>query len=244
MLQITSHPSPNFNDRSVLAPSYIVLHYTGMKTAQEALERLCNPQSEVSAHYFVDEDGRILQLVNEDKRAWHAGKSYWSGESDLNSASIGIEIVNPGHELGYRSFTAPQIKAVADLCGVLIKRYKIPKSHVLAHADIAPERKEDPGELFPWRDLASRGVGLWAEPDEIDLEAAEALCQDKVAMQKFLCEYGYDPDSEFSKTLIAYHRHYYPEKFLDGGNPAEIGIIGAARLLALIKAKHLEKCLT
>ena len=145
----------------------VVLHYTGMQSAEAALQRLCDPQAEVSAHYLVHEDGQILQCVPEARRAWHAGRSFWQGETDINSRSIGIEIVNPGHEFGYRPFAAAQISAVSELTLDVCHRHEIQPWRVLAHSDVAPERKQDPGELFPWAQLAEEGVGVFAGPFEI-----------------------------------------------------------------------------
>lgn len=154
---MSAYTSPNFNERiGYAAPNMIVLHYTGMKTAKDALERLCDPAAEVSAHYVIDEDGTLYQLVDEEKRAWHAGVSKWDGETDINSASIGIELVNPGHEFGYRAFPAAQMEALAKLCKDIMTRHDI--QTVLGHSDIAPERKQDPGELFDWQWLADAGV--------------------------------------------------------------------------------------
>ncbi len=157
VLNIKSLPSPNYNERiGYDAPEMIVIHYTGMKTAQAALDRLCDPAAEVSAHYVIDEDGTVYQLVGEDKRAWHAGVSNWNGETDINSASIGIELVNPGHEFGYRAFPAAQMQTLAELCKGIMGRHEI--KIVLGHSDVAPIRKQDPGELFDWAWLAHNGV--------------------------------------------------------------------------------------
>ena len=145
----------------------IVLHYTGMKSGEEALARLTDPAAKVSSHYLVHEDGRIDQLVPEARRAWHAGLSSWKGVADINSCSIGIEIVNPGHEFGYRDFPDAQIEAVISLCRDIIARHRIPNARVLAHSDVAPARKQDPGEKFPWARLAASGVGLWVEPSPL-----------------------------------------------------------------------------
>ena len=145
----------------------MVLHYTGMKTAEEALARLCDPAAKVSAHYLIDEDGRILRLADEAKRAWHAGVSCWQGRERLNDCSIGIEIVNPGHEWGYRPFTELQYRALEWLCPLIMARWSIPPLRVLAHSDIAPDRKEDPGELFDWQRLAKSGIGAWPEDAEL-----------------------------------------------------------------------------
>ena len=160
-LRIIEAPSPNFNER--LHPlDMLVLHYTGMQSGPAALARLRDPnEPRVSAHYMVEEDGTVFALVPESKRAWQAGRSWWRGDEDLNSRSIGIEIVNPGHEWGYRPFPDAQIVAVIELCQGILARWPIPQTRVVAHSDIAPDRKEDPGELFPWKRFAEAGIGLW-----------------------------------------------------------------------------------
>lgn len=151
-----TYKSPNFNERAGgQAPSMIIIHYTDMKTGEEALERLCDPATEVSAHYVIEEDGRLFQLVEDDKRAWHAGVSEWDGQTDINSASIGIELVNPGHSHGYRPFPDVQIAVLIGLCRGLMAKYNIPLDRILGHSDVAPGRKVDPGELFPWDRLRS-----------------------------------------------------------------------------------------
>ena len=162
-LDIIQAPSANFNER--LYPlDMLVLHYTGMKDGPSALARMQeDKEPRVSAHYMVEEDGRVFALVPEDKRAWQAGRSWWRGDEDLNSRSIGIEIVNPGHEWGYRPFPEPQIAAVIELCQGILSRWSIPQNRIVAHSDIAPDRKEDPGELFPWKRFAEAGIGLWPE---------------------------------------------------------------------------------
>ena len=164
---IDEHPSPNVDERPEgCAVDCLVLHYTGMKTAEDALARMCDPEAKVSAHYMIDEAGCILQLVDERRRAWHAGVSCWQGRERLNDCSIGIEIVNPGHEWGYRPFTEAQYRALEQLCPEIMERWSIPSTRVLAHSDIAPDRKEDPGELFDWRRLATSGIGVWPEDGE------------------------------------------------------------------------------
>src|SRR5882724_3577295 len=156
-------PSPNHDART--APvDILLLHYTGMQSGVTACERLCDASANVSSHYLVYEDGRVDQLVPEARRAWHAGVSSWKGETDINSRSIGIEIVNPGHEFGYRDFPEAQIEAVKTLCRDIVARHTIPAARVLAHSDVAPARKEDPGEKFPWDRLAAAGIGLWVAP--------------------------------------------------------------------------------
>ncbi len=158
-LQIKSVPSPNFNDRrDSKKPCYIILHYTDTKDTVEALSYLCNPEAEVSSHYVIEQDGNILQLVDEEKRAWHAGKSEWKGETDMNSVSIGIELVNPGHTYGLEPFPDIQIEKLIILCKQIMTRWGIPPENVLGHEDIAPGRKIDPGPLFPWQTLIENGV--------------------------------------------------------------------------------------
>jgi N-acetylmuramoyl-L-alanine amidase len=156
-------PSPNF-DRRLAPPDMIVLHYTGMVDGAAALARLTDPDARVSAHYLVEEDGRIFALVPEARRAWHAGRSFWAGKTDINGGSIGVEVVNPGHEFGYRPFPPPQVAAVIDLLGDIRARWTVPDARILGHSDVAPDRKTDPGELFPWKSLAQAGHGLWVEP--------------------------------------------------------------------------------
>ncbi|MFY9287808.1 MAG: N-acetylmuramoyl-L-alanine amidase [Alphaproteobacteria bacterium] len=210
-MNIIRYSSPNFDERNPAIPlSYILLHYTGMPTGDEALQRLCDPKAKVSAHYLIEEDGRIFKLVDEAKRAWHAGQGFWKGITDINSASIGIELVNPGHQNGYRKFPPAQIDALKNLLGDIIKRHNLSaKTAVLGHADIAPSRKEDPGELFPWQELAQIGIGLWPETISMDYEHAD---DDEV--QNLLRAIGYDCpttgayDRPTRAALLAFQRHY------------------------------------
>ena len=160
-MQIIARPSPNYNDRMSGGIDMLVLHYTGMVSREHALARLCERTSKVSAHYLIDEVGLVYQLVAEDRRAWHAGVSGWAGERDINSRSIGIELVNPGHDLGYRNFSGLQMRSLAGLCREILARHPIPPHRVLGHSDVAPGRKRDPGELFDWQWLAGQGVGIW-----------------------------------------------------------------------------------
>ena len=196
-------PSPNHDDRGGAAIDMLVLHYTGMKTAEEALTRLCDPAAKVSAHYTIDEDGTVFAHVPEARRAWHAGMATWAGATDINARSIGIELVNPGHEFGYRDFAEDQIAALITLCHSILMRHPIPSARVLGHSDVAPARKEDPGELFPWQRLAKAGIGLWpqAVASEVGSEA--------------LTRYGYDPHAPQDKVITAFQRHFRPKK-LDG----------------------------
>lgn len=216
--------SPNHGDRRGRAIDCIVLHYTGMPTAEGALAQLCNPEAEVSSHYFVHEDGRIAQLVPEERRAWHAGRSSWFDETDLNSASIGIEIVNPGHDGGLPPFPEAQIAAVIALCRDIVARRAIAPERILAHSDIAPGRKVDPGERFPWARLAAQGVGRWREPapDMPGLilgfgatgEAVSALQRDLAALG-----YGVDQtglyDARTKIVVEAFQRRWRPHR-IDG----------------------------
>ena len=173
----------------------IVLHYTGMQDGEAALDRLCDPLSKVSAHYLVFEDGRVVQMVQESRRAWHAGQSFWAGETDLNSCSIGIEIVNPGHDYDYPDFPKRQIAAVTALCRGISTRNTIPPTRVLAHSDIAPSRKRDPGEKFPWRTLYDSGIGHWVKPAPITEDNGVLALGDRgdkvSALQESLGQYGY-----------------------------------------------------
>jgi N-acetylmuramoyl-L-alanine amidase len=181
----------------------LVLHYTGMPSAEAALARLCDPAAKVSAHYTIDEEGVVYAHVPEARRAWHAGLSYWAAEANVNARSIGIELVNPGHEYGYREFAQSQIAALITLCHGILLRHPIPSWRVLGHSDVAPTRKEDPGELFPWAQLAKAGIGLWPEAMQSDL-SADALAR-----------YGYDPNAPQDKVVAAFQRHFRPKK-LDG----------------------------
>jgi N-acetylmuramoyl-L-alanine amidase len=193
-------PSPNFDDRPAGGPiDHLVLHYTGMQSAQAAIDRLRDPAAKVSSHYVVDEDGTVYALVPEDKRAWHAGVSYWRGVRQLNDRSVGIEIVNPGHEWGYRAFPEAQMLAVRDLCLGILSRHPIPARNVVGHSDIAPDRKQDPGELFDWQWLAGQGVGFWTdaagEPGD--------LMQDLAAI-------GYDTSLPQAAVIAAFQRRFMP----------------------------------
>lgn len=233
MQPFVQRPSANFDARDPNFPlQLIILHYTGMKSTTAALDRLCDPAAKVSAHYLVEEDGRIWALVDESKRAWHAGKSFWRGITDVNSASIGIEIANPGHQLGYRSFPLKQIAAIQELVLAIIKRHNLPASSVLAHADVAPARKADPGEMFPWKDLAAHNIGLWAQTEASDYGF---VGDDEV--QKLLRGIGYDCplsgtyDQPTRMALIAFQRHFHPENLT--GTPENETI---ARLRALTRA--------
>lgn len=205
----------------------LVLHYTGMQTAEEAIARLRDAEARVSAHYVVDEDGTLYALVPEERRAWHAGKGVWQGEADCNAASIGIEIVNPGHEWGYRDFPDIQIDAVIALIADIRTRWTIPDDRIIGHSDLAPDRKEDPGERFPWKRLAGEGHGLWFEPAAERIAALgpplglgdEGL--GVIVLRAGLHRLGYglmpggDYDEATQQTVTAFQRHWRQER-VDG----------------------------
>jgi N-acetylmuramoyl-L-alanine amidase len=197
----------------------IVLHYTGMQSGEAALRRLCLSDAKVSAHYVVFEDGRVTQCVPEQARAWHAGVSSWAGETDINSCSIGIEIVNPGHEFGYPDFPRRQIAAVISLCKAIItRRGPIASTRILAHSDVAPARKQDPGEKFPWHLLNESGVGHWVRPAPLNLEGASLQPGDRgdavSRIQRVLRGYGYgieetgSYDDTTRDVIAAFQRHF------------------------------------
>lgn len=211
-------PSPNFDERKGGAPDIILLHYTGMQTGEAALERLTSADSKVSAHYVVFEDGRVVQCVPEDKRAWHAGVSFWAGETDINSRSIGIEIVNPGHEFGYQNFPLRQIAAAISLCKSIMTRHMISADRVLAHSDVAPSRKQDPGEKFPWELLHDSGIGHWVRPAPVNLDGVKLHPGDRgdavARLQRMLAAYGYEVeetghyDDTTRDVVTAFQRHF------------------------------------
>ena len=213
-------PSPNHGPRAGgKSIDMLLLHYTGMESEEGALTWLTNPQSQVSAHYFVGEDGRIVQMVEESERAWHAGVSSWAGETDINSCSIGVEIANPGHEFGYRSFPPVQVRAVVALCGDILAHHPIPPQRVLAHSDVAPLRKEDPGELFPWGELAADGIGHWVMPEMVvaggELKLGDSGPKVQQLKRRFRT-YGYgigetdEFDAEMAAVVRAFQRHFRP----------------------------------
>jgi N-acetylmuramoyl-L-alanine amidase len=237
-MNIVEAPSPNFDPRTA-PPDILVLHYTGMKTGPEALDRLRDPEAKVSSHYMVEEDGRIFRLVPEERRAWHAGASYWKGERNINGVSIGIEIVNPGHEFGYRPFPDAQIAAVIELVADIRTRWQIGDDRIVGHSDVAPDRKEDPGELFPWKRLAEASHGLWTEaPPAPGLPLAQGEEGPAVfALQAGFTRLGYDlpPSGTFdaaTKAVVtAFQRHWRQEK-VDGIADGQT----RAQLIALLRA--------
>ena len=241
-MEFIETPSPNFTERRA-PPDMTILHYTGMQTGEAALERMRDPAAEVSAHYMVEEDGRVFRLVPEERRAWHAGASWWKGERDVNAVSVGVEIVNPGHEFGYRAFPQAQVDAVIALLCDVRSRWQIPNDRILGHSDVAPARKEDPGELFPWKELAHAGHGLWFEPQpapgpplKVGDEGVGVF-----ALQAGLHRFGYEPrpsgryDEETATVVTAFQRHWRPER-VDGTADGET----RARLMGLLQLAQAE----
>jgi N-acetylmuramoyl-L-alanine amidase len=219
-VRIREAPSPNHDDRPADAPvDMLILHYTGMVSGAAAIARLRDPAARVSCHYVVEEDGAVFRLVPEERRAWHAGVSHWRGHALLNARSIGIEIVNPGHEHGYRPFPALQMAAVCELCLGILARHPIPARNVVAHSDVAPDRKDDPGEFFDWEGFSRAGVGLW--PGEASIIGDPLALLDRI---------GYRTDLPLPVLLRAFQRHWRPERvdgIADAGTLARLGAVAA-----------------
>lgn len=228
-------PSPNHDARPDGTPvDMLVLHYTGMQSAKAALDRLCDPEPpaplpRVSCHYLVEEDGLVWQLVPEDRRAWHAGVSAWRGHDTLNGRSIGIEIVNPGHEWGYRPFPALQMAAVAELCLEILARHPIPAVNVVGHSDVAPDRKQDPGELFDWEGLAANGIGLW--PAGVDGGGTDRPEGGMARAAALLARIGYPVDPARPQVALTAFQRRFRQELVDGA--ADSGTL--ARLEAVAR---------
>ena len=223
MKDFIEFPSPNFDERT-LPVSIIVLHYTGMQDGASAIERLADPESKVSAHYVVDEDGQVTRMVAEDKRARHAGVSHWRGITDVNSASIGIEIVNPGHDWGYRPFPEEQMESVIRLVSDIKERYGVTRGNVVGHSDVAPARKRDPGELFPWNQLARLRLAL-PRPTKNLMDPEWTEGGFLLALERF----GYDVADRMA-AIMAFQRRFRPE-LIDGEIDGECRAILLALLL-------------
>ncbi len=224
--------SPNHDARPEgRAVDILLLHYTGMRSAAEALDRLCDPAAKVSAHYLIEEEGAVWRLVPEARRAWHAGVASWAGAGDINARSIGIELVNPGHEFGYRAFPEPQMAALETLARGILARHPIPPRRVLGHSDVAPLRKEDPGELFDWPRLAAAGIGVWPQDPCVE----DGPAPDLGRLQADLARYGYGIaptgrlDAETTAVVTAFQRHFRPARVDGVPDPGT-----AARLAALL----------
>lgn len=223
MTNIVDCPSPNFDERDQPI-SMIVLHYTGMEDGPSAIARLCDPEAKVSCHYLVTEEGEVLRMVDEEKRAWHAGRSYWRGHTGLNACSVGIEIVNPGHEFGYREFPEEQIDALVPLVAGIKERYGITRGNVVGHSDIAPTRKQDPGELFPWNRLAKLRLAL-PRPTRNLMDPNWTDAGFLLALERF----GYDVSDKLA-AIVAFQRRFRPE-LIDGDIDGECRSILLALLL-------------
>ncbi len=237
-------PSPNHDSRRPgQAIDMLALHYTGMESAAAALDRLCDPAARVSAHYLIDEDGAVFRLVPEARRAWHAGVAHWAGETDINGCSLGVELVNPGHEFGYRPFPEPQMRALDILAADAVARHRIPPARVLGHSDVAPARKRDPGELFDWARLARAGVGLWpAAPTPARAAAPTLRRGDRgpavAAAQSALAAYGYGApvagtfDAATEAVVAAFQRHFRPRAVTGAYDPECAAILAALLRMA------------
>jgi N-acetylmuramoyl-L-alanine amidase len=214
------HPSPNHDARPAgQAIDILLLHYTDMQSAAEALGRLSDPAAAVSAHYLIDREGEVFRLVAEDRRAWHAGEANWQGATDINARSIGIELDNPGHLCGYRPFSEAQMAALEALAADVVARHKIPPGRVLGHSDVAPLRKRDPGELFNWARLAKRGLGLWPAANFVVSEHAPTLTPGMAGMEVYDLQIALDRigyaiegtglyDNAMAMTILAFQRHF------------------------------------
>jgi N-acetylmuramoyl-L-alanine amidase len=225
LTEVQHRASPNFDSRPTDTPvDMLVLHYTGMENGEAALDRLCDAKAKVSAHYVIDEDGAITQLVEENMRAWHAGEAWWRTNSDINARSIGIELVNTGHEFGLRPYGESQMRALEELSLEIVQRYDIPARNVVGHSDVAPRRKQDPGELFDWFRLFDYGVGLWPE-DAVSCEMDEQRA--RAGLEAF----GYETH-DLAKTLEAFQRRFRPHK-IDGKLDEETAAL-LDRLIALV----------
>ncbi len=225
-IEVIARRSPNYGPRRSEPIDILLLHYTGMQTGAEALARLTDADAAVSAHYLIDEDGTTYELVDESKRAWHAGQSFWAGETDINSRSIGIEIVNPGHEFGYRPFPDAQMAALTGLALSILERHPIPPWRILGHSDVAPGRRQDPGELFDWPRLAAVGIGIWPPVPQVASTDARDVLGD-------LGQFGYrvtvdNIDDEANRdAIVAFQRHFRPAR-TDGRIDAETAALARA----------------
>ncbi len=232
MTAIIDRPSPNHDARGGAPVDMLVLHYTGMQRCADALDRLCDPAAKVSAHWLVDEDGTVYRLVGEDRRAWHAGVAHWRGHDDVNARSIGIELHNPGHEFGYRPFPQAQMAALIPLCRDILARHPIPPRNIVGHSDVAPARKQDPGERFDWARLAAAGIGLWPGP-----VAATSHDSRIDELQVRLAAYGYGVpasgvlDDATRSVLAAFQRHFRPAAVTGEPDAETVAILGALEKL-------------
>ncbi len=221
-------------------PTFLIIHYTETKNLTDAedyfMGRKDHPEGgRVSAHYMIDQDGSIVQYVDEAKRAWHAGVSHWGGIDDINLHSIGIELVNPGRKYGYQPFPVQQMDALVRLCKDIMSRHIISPHRVLGHSDVAPTRKQDPGELFKWQTLAQAGIGVWPEPGEEDRRMASDYVRDKNSLKEAFLTVGFDPQADMNSMVVAFQRHFYPEAFTELDGKGRVNETMAARLHWLVR---------
>jgi len=236
-MALRERPSPNRSSRPPgAAVDMLVLHYTGMPTAAEAIDRLCDPAAKVSAHYVIEEDGTLWRLVAESERAWHAGVSFWQGTTDVNAASIGVELSNPGHEWGYRAFPERQMAALEELAHGILARHRIPGDRVVGHSDVAPERKQDPGELFDWPRLARGGIGFWPG-EEAPPPRGVSEAQEMLASIGYRLPHSGALDERTRLVVTAFQRRFRPCG-VHGALDAETGarIAAVARAVAALRA--------
>jgi len=236
-LTFIERPSPNTGPRNEVDGNcgvrHLIIHYTGMETCRQALDRLCDQNAKVSAHYLIAENGDAYQLVSEDMRAWHAGVSYWRGVRDINSTSIGIEMVNPGHEWGYRPFPEPQLATFISLAQDILGRHGIAPENILGHSDIAPGRKTDPGELFPWERMAAAGIGRWpkmvstsnVEPDQKEAETMLSQIGYAVPASQELGADILSADTGWPDLIGAFQRRYRQNRVDGDLDPETFNII-------------------
>ena len=221
--EIRERPSPNHGPRPPgVRPDILLLHYTGMRSAEAAISRLCDAEARVSAHYVIDEAGRISRLVQEDRRAWHAGRAVWAGRTDINSRSIGVELVNPGHAHGYRPFPDAQMTGLEWLCRDVMARHAIVPARVLGHSDVAPQRKEDPGELFDWSRLARAGIGIWPVPRPFPVgyeTPSLSVVQADLRRLGYGLEVTGAMDAETRAVILAFQRHWLPWRLTGAPDP-------------------------
>lgn len=244
-MKFIERPSPNFNSRPPgAAIDLLLLHYTDMKSAEEALQRLTDPAAKVSSHYLVDEAGGVYRLVAEENRAWHAGIAYWAGETDINGCSIGIEIANPGHQFGPAPFPDAQIGALEELCHGILERHPIPPSRVLAHSDVAPGRKKDPGELFPWARLAASGIGVWFQRRVVaPPHMTEGDISHLLERLEAIGYHGAPATEEAARDIVtAFQRHWLPEAIGTAaeGWPTPKTVSAASEIVSAMRRANIE----
>lgn len=242
-MNIIQRETDHYDERKDgVRPTFLIMHYTETKNLIDAedyfMGRKDHPTGgRVSAHYMIGQDGTTIQYVDEAKRAWHAGVGHWGGVNDINSHSIGIELVNPGRKYGYQPFPVQQIEVLVRLCKQIMSRHSIEPHRVLGHSDVAPTRKKDPGELFKWKTLALAGIGVWPKPEEEDRRVGRDYVRDEAALRDAFVTIGFDPQADVNSMVLAFQRHFYPEAFGDQDRDLVGQVTGAmaARLHWLVR---------